>query len=196
MNKLYTLVKRECWEHKWKLFFLPVYTALIFLTLFFLDVAFNWRNLSAIAKTSTNADSHVTHLIHSPMSLVILYQLASIPLALLGIYLLINYIFYPLQSLFQDRKDGSIAFFRSMPFSEGKEIASKLITILLIAPIFYWAVETVLWHLTIPTINHFIPKGTPNPNSFISSTFINKSLIQMFLAQACFLPYIAYLFLC
>lgn len=196
MNKLYTLIKRECWEHKFRFFLLPIYTSIIFLVLFYLDVAFNWRNLSTISEVSTNAGTHVTHLFHSPMSIVILYQLASIPLALFGIYLFINYIFYPLQALFQDRKDGSIAFFRSMPYSEGKEIASKLITILLIAPIFYWAVGTVFWHLTMPTLNHFIHKNMDAEKFLIASSFLNKSLVKMFLAQTCFLPYIAYLFFC
>ena len=30
---------------------------------------------------------------------------------LLGLYLFVNYIFYPLQTLFQDRKDGSISIY-------------------------------------------------------------------------------------
>ena len=196
MNKLYTLIKRECWEHKFRFFFLPVYTSIIFVVLFYLYVACNWHYLNKLKISTVKSATDIATAAHDPFSFAILYELAFLPLALVGLYLLINYIFYPLQALFQDRKDGSIAFFRSMPYSEGMEIASKLITILLIIPIFYWAVETVLWHITIPTINHFIPNNSQSINSLISSRFVNKPLMQIFLAQAYFLPYISYLFLC
>ncbi len=196
MNKLYTLVKRECWEHKWRLFLLPIYTALIFLVLFYLDVAFNWHNLNEFKMTATKSGVDITTAGLHPLGIVILTQFAAIPLVLLGLYLFVNYIFYPLQTLFQDRKDGSIAFFRSMPYSEGMELASKLITILLVAPIFYWAVGTVMWHLTMPTLNHFIPKDFDQSNFTIASSIVNKSFAKMFLLEFWFLPYIAYLFVC
>ena len=196
MNKLYTLIKRECWEHKFRFFFLPVYTSIIFVVLFYLYVACNWHYLNKLKISTVKSATDIATAAHDPFSFAILYELAFLPLALVGLYLLINYIFYPLQALFQDRKDGSIAFFRSMPYSEGKEIASKLITILLIAPIFYWAVGTVFWHLTMPTLNHFIHKNMDAEKFLIASSFLNKSLVKMFLAQTCFLPYIAYLFFC
>lgn len=51
---------------------------------------------------------------------------------------------YLLSSLYDDRKDRSILFFRSMPVSERDIVLSKLVTAMLVAPVIYLAVSLVL----------------------------------------------------
>jgi len=47
--------------------------------------------------------------------------------------------FYLLGSLYDDRKDKSILFWKSLPASDGLTIASKLLSAMLIIPLFFWA---------------------------------------------------------
>ncbi len=51
---------------------------------------------------------------------------------------------YLLGSLFNDRKDRSILFWKSMPVAEWQEVLSKLIVALLVAPVIYIAVSLLL----------------------------------------------------
>lgn len=51
---------------------------------------------------------------------------------------------YLLGSLYQDRKDRSILFWKSMPVSEWEEVLSKLAVAMLVAPLIYIAVSIVL----------------------------------------------------
>jgi len=48
--------------------------------------------------------------------------------------------FYLLGSLFDDRKDRSILYWKSMPASDALTVASKLLAAMLIAPVMFWLV--------------------------------------------------------
>ncbi|MEE4277555.1 MAG: hypothetical protein V2I82_03710 [Halieaceae bacterium] len=64
-----------------------------------------------------------------------------------GIMLLVLFVTtlnYLLGALFDDRKDRSILFWRSMPVSEWENVAAKLVTALLLAPLIYIAISIVL----------------------------------------------------
>ncbi|MEO0437642.1 MAG: hypothetical protein AAF098_12110 [Pseudomonadota bacterium] len=63
---------------------------------------------------------------------------------ILTLVLLITSVNYLLSALYDDRKDQSILFWRSMPVSEWEIVASKLVTALVVAPLIYLAVSLVL----------------------------------------------------
>ncbi|MEM6545867.1 MAG: hypothetical protein AAF680_13245 [Pseudomonadota bacterium] len=63
---------------------------------------------------------------------------------ILTLVLLITSVNYLLSALYDDRKDRSILFWRSMPVSEWEIVTSKLVTALVVAPLIYLAVSLVL----------------------------------------------------
>lgn len=63
---------------------------------------------------------------------------------ILLIILILASVNYLLGSLFDDRKDRSILFWRSMPVAESQVVLSKLVTALVVAPLIYLAVSLLL----------------------------------------------------
>lgn len=63
---------------------------------------------------------------------------------ILILILLVTSANYLLSSLYDDRKDRSILFWRSMPVSEWEIVASKFIVALILAPLIYIAISLVL----------------------------------------------------
>ncbi|MEM1412645.1 MAG: hypothetical protein AAGH19_09845, partial [Pseudomonadota bacterium] len=56
--------------------------------------------------------------------------------------------FYLLGSLYDDRKDRSILFWKSLPASDTLTVASKLLTAMVVIPLFFWAVYLATQILT------------------------------------------------
>ena len=67
-----------------------------------------------------------------------------------GVLILISTI-YLLGTLYNDRRDRSILFFKSMPVAEWQELGSKLLIAILLAPVIYllasWFTQGILWLL-------------------------------------------------
>ena len=178
MKKLFALVKRESLEYKNKAFMLPIVTALVFLALFYLSI-----ELSLLKLVPDLTES----LYETPY---MIYGLAS---SLIGVYFLMLFFSYPLTSLFQDRKDGSIAFFRSMPYSESLEFISKIIFLIMVIPMTFVIIEAAFYFLTMPLIICL----SKIPNLQLSYALDTIRLMPyVFLNILWVLPYFAYLFLC
>jgi ABC-2 type transport system permease protein len=64
--------------------------------------------------------------------------------AILVLILLLTSVNYLLDSLYSDRKDRSILFWRSMPVGEWEIVLSKLATALVVAPLIYIAISLLL----------------------------------------------------
>jgi hypothetical protein len=91
-------------------------------------------NPATRAEAETELDDRVDNL--NPM-LSVLHNI----LLLVLIVVTINYL---LGTLFDDRKDRSILFWRSMPVSEWEEVLAKLGVALVVAPVIYIAVSIVM----------------------------------------------------
>ena len=64
--------------------------------------------------------------------------------SILVLLLLATSVNYLLSTLYDDRKDRSILFWRSMPVFEGEVVISKFVFVLIVAPLIYVAVSLVL----------------------------------------------------
>lgn len=181
MKKLYALIKRECLENKWRFFLIPIWTVAIFLVLFYIQMI--------VDSLGNNRYADATILI-LPASMWIL----------LSIYLLINNIFYPLQALYQDRKNGSIAFFKSMPYSSRLELLSKFLTISVVLTVFFSILFFVSGLLVFPLINWLTGKNMSyislNMNKFYHLKQLDFGGTHIFLYELWFLSYMGYLFFC
>lgn len=117
---LLALTKKNFWQYKNYFVGLPVGWMCflgIFLILSLLDIVYFHLNDSALENNDINKIYIVTTLI--PISIALVSVIASCLFS----------------SLYEERKEKSILFYKSMPASDGEEVLSKFIMICLIGPI-------------------------------------------------------------
>lgn len=149
MKRLMALVKREFWENKGALRTTPLVIGGIYLVgmVMFLVTFNHFDNefhslkelLGWIAQTDIDLRSRIAYGINLEMSVMFTMVLAFVVF------------FYLLGSLYDDRKDRSILFWKSLPASDTLTIASKLITAMFLAPLIFWIIF-VLTHIVIMLI--------------------------------------------
>ena len=146
MNRLLALVKREFWENKGAFRTTPLVIGGIYLAamVMFL-VTFNhfdneFQSLKELIRFISQQDvelrSKIAYGIDLEMSVMFTMVLAFVVF------------FYLLGSLYDDRKDRSILFWKSLPASDTLTIASKLFSAMFLAPLIFWIVY-VLTHILI-----------------------------------------------
>jgi len=139
MSRLIALLKREFWENKGAFRTTPLVIGGIYivLTLMFL-ITFNhfdneFQSLKELARFVSQTDAGLRG--------DILYgvNIAALP-ALFNIVLSFVVFFYLLGSLYDDRKDRSILFWKSLPASDTLTMGSKLLSAMVVAPVIFWAI--------------------------------------------------------
>ena len=78
----------------------------------------------------------------SPLDMAPLFMIASIPFIIM---LYVCCLVYLASALYQDRKDQSVLFWQSMPVSNFKTVLSKVVTVSVVAPVFYVGVLFVIY---------------------------------------------------
>ena len=78
----------------------------------------------------------------SPLEMAPLFMILAIPF--MGVLYIVALI-YLINTLYQDRRELSILFWQSMPVSNLKTVLSKIVTIAVVAPLFYIAILFVLY---------------------------------------------------
>lgn len=76
---------------------------------------------------------------------------------------------YLLSGLFEDRKDRSILFWRSMPVSEWENIAAKIVTALLVAPIIFIFISVLLQIIYVVLIVVLVGRMDKDPGDVVLS---------------------------
>jgi ABC-2 type transport system permease protein len=71
--------------------------------------------------------------------------------------------FYLLGALYDDRKDRSILFWKSMPASDVQTVASKLLSAMVVVPLIFWAVLIITQILMIITASIMVLSVGENP---------------------------------
>ncbi|MBI3147230.1 MAG: ABC-2 transporter permease [Betaproteobacteria bacterium] len=148
MNTLHWLIRREFWEHKGGLFWAPVVVAALLLALVTLSVAVPLINgdLSAQHLRIGNyefADSDSLQEVladpstreHLGEALSLSFAAAALPLMMTMSFVVF---FYFIGTLFEDRSNRSVLFWKSLPISDRDTVLSKLATGLLLAPLIAW----------------------------------------------------------
>ncbi len=138
MSNMKWLLKREFWEHKGGIFWTPIFTGGIYLGLMLMALVVGQlsvnrahikiNNLNLNELTSKLTADQLTH-VHAGTELS-LYMIAG----LIGVVLFFVLFFYCLGSLYDDRRDRSVLFWKSLPISDRATVASKAATALLVAP--------------------------------------------------------------
>jgi ABC-2 type transport system permease protein len=138
MNRMMALIKREFWENKGAFRTTPIAIGGIYIvgllmaviTTVYFDNEFHTLKdaIRFIAEQDTDLRSKILY--EGALSSASLFTLA------LGFVVF----FYLLGSLYDDRKDRSILFWKSLPASDTMTIASKLLSAMVVAPLIFWLV--------------------------------------------------------
>jgi ABC-2 type transport system permease protein len=147
-HKFKLLLKREFWEHKGGFFWAPIWAGAISLVLTLMAlIVGEVSTRKAIADGSLHFNDRITvngidlNAITSKMDAEDMRQLAGgidlaaltsslWPLIVLGFVVF----FFCLGSLYDERKDRSVLFWKSLPLSDGETVLSKATSALLVAP--------------------------------------------------------------
>ena len=150
MNRLMALVKREFWENKGAFRTTPLVIGGIYIVLCLMFIITfshfdnEFQSLKELARFIAQQDIVLRSEIMYAITISIIPSLFTLVLAIVVF-------FYLLGSLFDDRKDRSILFWKSLPASDTLTMASKLLAAMVLAPVIFWVIY-VLTHITIMLI--------------------------------------------
>ena len=148
MNKLALLLKREYWEHRGGFFWAPVWTCVTILvvTVFGILTAevVGRRNSVhlgfSLDKLKSSLDANDMIQAGNALDMVQLMFGAVTRLVLFFVLF-----FYLLGALYDDRRDRSVLFWKSLPVSDGSTVLSKAIAAMLFAPLLSFVVATAAY---------------------------------------------------
>ena len=140
MNTYKWLLKREFWEHKGGFFWAPAIASAIYL---FFSVIGSFVVHAGLQHTQHNGHdvnmgtlaaqvSDPAHASDLANALQAIFQIVSAPPLIVAVFVVF---FYCLGCLFDERKDRSLLFWKSLPVSDGQTVASKVISAMLVAPL-------------------------------------------------------------
>ena len=132
------LLKREYWEHRGGFLRAPAVTALIFLTLTLMGLI--TLELTARRFNFNISNLHLDQLLENIVNHNVVQVNTGIDIALLslgspiGVVLFFVLFFYLLGALYDDRRDRSVLFWKSLPLSDTQTVLSKVVSAALVAP--------------------------------------------------------------
>lgn len=150
MNRIMALVKREFWENQGAfrttpLVFGGIYIVLTLMFIFtFSHFDNEFQSLKELTRFLSQTDAGLRSDIIYAVTIAVFPGLFTLALGFVVF-------FYLLGSLYDDRKDRSILFWKSLPASDTLTLGSKLLSAMVVAPFIFWVVY-VLTHIVIMLI--------------------------------------------
>lgn len=205
MNTFPTLLKREFWEHKGGFLWAPVVASVVFLALTLMAMI-----TAEVVGNKTGVQVNGIHLAEltknlGPEELLKLSAVLDMSFLMASAwpYLVLAFVvfFYCLGTLFDERRDRSVLFWKSLPVSDRDTVLSKVASALLVAPLIATAVAIltgfgfflllsgfVLWHHGDPLT---LLWGPANP---LRTTWMLVGWLPVYVIWA--LPTVGWLLLC
>lgn len=190
MKTFWMLLKREYWEHKTSLIKAPIALAgtITLFTILAMLLGVHHLNIEA----------------NAPMTPAVMMSL--VRTLLLGVGTLFNLLalivigYYSLSALFDERKDRSILFWKSLPLSETNMVLAKLMTALVVTPVAAWAVMmlTGLVALVLASINVWMLGINPLSLWHIGTIFSawGSLFLRLCMQSFAIFPVVAWFMLC
>ncbi|HEY8587868.1 MAG TPA: hypothetical protein VIL60_14240 [Rhodanobacter sp.] len=140
MKTFYWLVKREFWEHRGGFFWAPIITGGIFLLLNIMGIitaevlgarhGINFGASGGLQRVISEMDAGDLSKVGFALD-VAMYSAMGLLIVVLGFVVF----FYCLGALYDDRRDRSILFWKSLPVSDASTVLSKVFSATVLAPI-------------------------------------------------------------
>jgi ABC-2 type transport system permease protein len=150
-NKYLTLVRRELWEHR-GLWMLPLIGAALLLVSATFGGGSHLHNGFDVTMNPRLPDRLVQP-VGAISSLMIL--------AVIGLFACIVAFFYLLDSLFAERKDRSILFWKSLPVSDAETVLTKLVVTMVVLPLFVLVLAVLVQPLLAGIVAIRFPEFRP-----------------------------------
>ena len=141
MKTLNWMLRREIWEHKGSLFWAPVIVAAILLFITAASASYGMLAHDINLQTMVNGHPvHVTSFREMPAEMragivavaANSYLGAAVPLFIMMAF---TVFFYCLSALYDERRDRSVLFWKSLPMSDRMTVLSKVLTAGVVAPV-------------------------------------------------------------
>jgi ABC-2 type transport system permease protein len=148
MNHLPLLLKREYWEHRGGVLWTPVWitASILILTVLGMLAAEVFRSHvqvhAGFSLDELRANIGANDMAEAGRGLDVV-QLMFGGVASIGLFFVT--FFYLLGALYDDRRDRSVLFWKSLPVSDLETVASKALTAMLVIPVFTLAVSTAAY---------------------------------------------------
>ena len=141
MNRLIALVRREYWENKGAFRTTPLVIGGIYIAFLLMSI-FTTAHIDSDLYTFREA---VRFLAEQPVEFRAIHGRDVLLGSSMFFTLVLSFVvfFYLLGALYDDRKDRSILFWKSLPASDTLTIASKLLSAMVLAPIMFWVVFVI-----------------------------------------------------
>ncbi len=161
MNTVMTLLKREYWENRGNFVIAPASIGAFFIIIFIFAL-FNTEHLSITHGLAGNNGvvggeisglSLLSSLTNEFANLSLekrkeIWEIGFFGIGISFVFVLVMVSFiYMLGSLYDDRKDRSIMFWKSLPVSDLMTVNSKIITLLFLIPAFFFAATLVTYFI-------------------------------------------------
>ncbi|TQV87481.1 ABC-2 transporter permease [Aliikangiella coralliicola] len=167
MKTFKALVKREFWEHKGSFFYAPAVMVIVFavmLVVFGLSgdrLIIDGEHEISFSEQLPKVVSSFEQLPEEAKEKAVTIGLSA-PAMLFGFVMLFISMFYCLNSLYEERKDRSILFWKSLPVSDIETILSKFVSVVFLVPAIYFAVIVVfqLFILIYVTVGSWFGGGS------------------------------------
>ncbi|MFC5437543.1 hypothetical protein ACFPME_13340 [Rhodanobacter umsongensis] len=140
MKTFYWLVKREFWEHRGGFFWAPVITGGVFLLLNIMGIitaevlgashGIRFGASGGLQRVIADMDAGDLSKVGFALDLA-MYSAMGLLAVVLGIVVF----FYCLGALYDDRRDRSILFWKSLPVSDASTVLSKVVSATVLAPV-------------------------------------------------------------
>jgi ABC-2 type transport system permease protein len=149
MKTMKWLLQREFWEHKGSMFWAPVVVgaAILLFVGTMVGMGLNQGNIrfKDHVKVQGESISHAINSIPAAERAQVIDAVANVYLATAApLYLMLSVVvfFYCLGALYDERRDRSILFWKSLPVSDAHTVLSKVLTALCVAPLITIAMAT------------------------------------------------------
>jgi ABC-2 type transport system permease protein len=147
----FALIKREIWEHR-SLYVTPAVVALIIILMLLTGFVFASKYQQMIDLGIVGAQNMLGEAERRAMAFAILVP-NTVPFLFAGAILTI---FYTLDSLYAERKNKSILFWRSLPITDAETVISKFLTAALAIPLIAFPIIVVTHLLVLLMTSIFI----------------------------------------
>jgi ABC-2 type transport system permease protein len=126
MKSMQWLIRREFWENKGMFFWAPLVVGAILVAFIGFTTLYFGVQYQQVANVGEEERAAIVHMMASA------YMTSSVPIFLM---MTVIVFFYALSALYDDRRDRSILFWKSLPISDRATVISKVVAALVVAPL-------------------------------------------------------------